>query len=55
MKIDKILFAVFFICAGILLSYLKISFGLGSSKFFFSGISFILPILGAFLGTIFKE
>ena len=29
-------------------SYLKISFGLGSYKFFFTGMNFIIPIFGAF-------
>ena len=30
-------------------SYLKFSFGLGSHKFFFSGINFLVPVVGAFL------
>ncbi|MFH1461697.1 MAG: hypothetical protein ABIF12_02005 [bacterium] len=47
-KLNKIMklsvFALFFI----VFSYFKVSFGLGSYKFFFSGINFIAPLVGVF-------
>lgn len=44
----KFLVLVSFLLLFLFSALLKISFGLGSYKFFFTGINFILPLLGSF-------